>query len=263
MRLAMIVSFAAAALAQQPTSPRFEVVSIRPVPRDAPPTMRTVDFTPVLPGGQFVDSRTSLMSMVLIAYDVKNPSQQLTGLPAWARQQSYAVAAKPAADFPALSAAENYERVRSMVRAMLEDRFQLRIHTETRQEPVLLLEVAKGGPKIKEVDAPAPPAKAMPVGAAWDGNGGRIIGNKSTMESLAGSLSLMMKRPVVDATRLTGHYDFDIKWSSPDAGGEALAAEAPALIVSMLEQQMGLRLVRRTGPVQYWIVDHVAPPTEN
>jgi uncharacterized protein (TIGR03435 family) len=83
------------------------------------------------------------------------------------------------------------------------------------------------------------------------------------MAGVADALTVMMKRPVADATGLAGHYDFDIRWSSPDAGEPALAAEAPALIVSMLEHQMGLRLVKTTGPVQYWIVDRIAPPGEN
>jgi uncharacterized protein (TIGR03435 family) len=253
---------AGAASAQQPP-PKFEVVSIRPVPANAPSVVRTVDFTAVLPGGQYVDSRTALLFMISFAYDVRNPSQQLAGLPEWAKRQAYSVAAKPAADFPALSPAANREQVRLMLRAMLEDRFQLRIHSETRQEPILRLEVAKGGVKIKEVDPPVPPARPMPPGAAWDGSGGRIIGNKSTMAGVASALTIMMKRPVIDATGLKGHYDFDVKWSSPDAGGEALAAEAPGLVVSMLEHQLGLRLVKATGPVTYWIVDHIAPPAEN
>jgi hypothetical protein len=48
-------------------SPKFEVVSIREVPANAPPVMRTQDFTPVLPGGQCVDSRTSLNFMIAFA----------------------------------------------------------------------------------------------------------------------------------------------------------------------------------------------------
>jgi hypothetical protein len=48
-------------------SPKFEVVSIREVPANAPPVTRTQDFTPVLPGGQFVDSRTSLNFMIAFA----------------------------------------------------------------------------------------------------------------------------------------------------------------------------------------------------
>src|SRR5687767_688256 len=106
--------------------PRFEIVSIRPVPPNTPPTLRAADFNPVLPGGQYIDSRASLFLLVAFAYDVKNPSKQLVGLPGWAMDASYAIGAKPAQDFPVLSEAENRERVRLMLRHMLEDRFRLR-----------------------------------------------------------------------------------------------------------------------------------------
>lgn len=89
-RTGLSALLAAALGAQQPTppaAPRFEVVSIRPVPPNAPLLTRDQDFTPVLPGGQYIDSRTVLLFMVTFAYDVKNPSTQLVGLPKWAQNQ--------------------------------------------------------------------------------------------------------------------------------------------------------------------------------
>ena len=149
-----------------PTQPRFDVVSIRAVPPNAPTVMTDPDSTPILPGGGYVDSRAMLHSMIAFAYNV--PSwRQVIGLPNWAENQLFAVAAKPAEDFPALPSHENREQVRLMVRAMLADRFHLQLHTETRKEPVYNLEVAKAGIKIKEVDPPVPPAKEGHVGAAY------------------------------------------------------------------------------------------------
>lgn len=141
-RIGLAASFAAAVLAAQPAAPKFDVVSIRVVPPNAPPTMREQGFTPVLPGGQYVDSRASLFFMIAFAYNVKNPAIQMTGLPRWTEGESYAVAAKAGPDFPTLPPAENYEQMRLMMRAMLADRFHLRLHTETCQEKVLNLEVA-------------------------------------------------------------------------------------------------------------------------
>ena len=84
-------------LAQPPTAPSFEVVSIHPVPPDAPPLMRTQAFTPILPGGQYIDSRTSLLFMIAFAYNVK-VSLNLLGLPNWAQKQSFSITAKPPQD---------------------------------------------------------------------------------------------------------------------------------------------------------------------
>jgi len=232
--------------------------------------MRDADFTPVLPGGQYVDSRTSLGWMIGLAYDMRNANlgRQLVGLPKWGKEQSYAVSAKPAPGFPALSPDENREQVRLMMRAMLTDRFHLQLHTETRQERIFKLEVAKGGAKLKAVDPPVPPAKENYVQAAMGNDGGiRMIADKSTMTDLALTLSLVLDRTVVNETGLTAHYDFDVRWHGPGGGQppetQFGGPELTALLISNLQDQFGLRLTSTTGPVEYWVVDHVEPPTDN
>ncbi|MBS1859182.1 MAG: TIGR03435 family protein [Acidobacteria bacterium] len=265
-RIGLPALYFCAICAAQP--PKFDVVSIRVVPPNTPPTMREIGFTPVLPGGRYLDSRASLFFMIAFAYDVKNPSLQLTGLPKWAESQSFAVAAKPAEGFPALPPAENRERVRLMVRAMLAERFSLRLHTETRQEAMFSLEVAKGGVKMKESAPPVPPAREAPVGAAMDNSSGRMIGERSTMAGLAGALVIFLKRPVIDRTGLTGYYDFDVKWRSPETPdgqppSRGFDTEGAGLLISNLQSQLGLRLRKIRGPVEYWVVDQVKPPTEN
>lgn len=176
--IGIVAAFAAGVLfAQQPAEPRFDVVSIREVPPNTPPSLRSQDFTAVLPGGQFIDPRTPLSHMIVFAYGVKS-YLQLAGLPGWADAKSFSVAAKPAESFPVLSPDENREQVRLMMRAMLAERFHLKLHTETRQERVMKLETAKGAIKVQEVEAPVPPAKEGPVNAALGDRGGRIIGKK-------------------------------------------------------------------------------------
>jgi uncharacterized protein (TIGR03435 family) len=262
---------AGAIIAQQPASsvePKFDVVSIRPVPPNAPPMMREQTFTPVIPGGQFVDSRTNLLSMIAFAYDVEDPSIRLVGLPDWAKTRAFSVSAKPASDFPTLPLAENREQVRLMLRAMLEDRFHLQLRIETRQERMYNLVVAKSGFKFKEVDPPMLPEIEGPVNAAMGDNGGRIIGKKSTMSGMAKMLVIFLKRPVIDQTGLKGYYDFDAKWRAPESPdgqppAQTFGAAAGGLLISTLQDQFGLRVTNGAGPVKYWVVDHVEPPTEN
>ena len=126
-----LVGFAALFFAaEQPTAPaepRFEVVSIHPIAPNEPPLVRDQNFTPILPGGQYADSRAGLLFMITF-YDVKNPSTQLIGLPNWARNQTFSVSAKPPQGFPTLPPDENREQVRLMMRTMLTDRFHLRLH---------------------------------------------------------------------------------------------------------------------------------------
>jgi uncharacterized protein (TIGR03435 family) len=252
---------------QAPAGPAFEVVSIHPVPADAPLVMRAWDFDPVLPGGQYVNSRAVLVSMISFAYNVENASNRLLGLPGWAKERSFAVSAKAAQGLPALPPSENYEQVRLMVRAMLADRFHLQLHTETRRENVLSLEIAKGGIKIKEVDPPTGLLKERPVGCALGDDGGHMVGDRSTITSLAGVVSLFLKRPVIDRTGLTGYYSFDFRWSAPEtadrpSASQELSAVGTGLLISAV-QDLGFRLRQTKGAVRYWVVDHIEPPTEN
>jgi uncharacterized protein (TIGR03435 family) len=84
---------------------------------------------------------------------------------------------------------------------------------------------------------------------------------------MAKMLVLFLKRPVIDRTGLQGYYDFDIKWSaaeSPDGqAGRGFGAVGSALLTSALQERFGLRLSYGTGPIEYWVVAHVEPPTGN
>jgi uncharacterized protein (TIGR03435 family) len=166
--------------------------------------------------------------------------------------QSYTVAAKAGPDFPNLPAGENGQRVRQMLRAMLEDRFHLRLHTEIRQAKIFELRVARGGFKFPAVAPPVPPAKEGHVGMALGDDGGRMIGRTTTISDMPGALTLFLNRPVIDKTRLKGYYDFEVKWRAPGPASSGLGAEG-----------IGLRVVEAKGSVEYWVMDHVEPPTKN
>jgi uncharacterized protein (TIGR03435 family) len=247
--------------------PKFEVVAIREIPPNAPPTMREQRYTPVKPGGQFIDPRMGLISLIEFAYGIRNDFQ-LSGLPDWARSRSWSISAKPAEGFPLLPPAENVEQVRRMMRAMLTDRFHLQLHTETRQEPVFEMVIAKGGVKLKEVDAPETPEKEGLVNMALGDRGGRMIAEKAGMGRLAPVLALWLKRPVIDKTGLKGFYSYDFTWTAPDrADGtrppESLGADGIALLLSTVQERIGVQVRKTTGPVEYFVVDHAEPPTGN
>jgi uncharacterized protein (TIGR03435 family) len=223
-------------------APRFDVVSIRLVPPDAPVLMRDPGFSSVLPGGRFNDPRISLPVMIGVAYAVKNGSQ-IVGLPNWAENTSYSIAAKAGEDFSAATPEDNLEQVRLMMRALLADRFHLQIHSETQNQKGLLLEVAKGGLKIKEVSAPTPPSKEGLVGAAARKyGGGRIVGTKATMAGLARCLTNCLRQPVIDHTGLKGYYDFDLTWTGEgqDTSASFGAFDFVAGAISTLRDAVGL-----------------------
>jgi uncharacterized protein (TIGR03435 family) len=92
------------------------------------------------------------------------------------------------------------------------------------------------------------------------------------MEMLAGQLSGQLQGPVTDTTGLTGKYDISLYWtagngirtSPPGAEPTALASDPGPTLTQALQDQLGLRVESRKGPVDFVVVDHAEKvPTEN
>ncbi len=132
-----------------------------------------------------------------------------------------------------------------MLQALLEDRFKLKIHRETRQVPVYALTVAKGGSKLQQVtegscvppDFSTWPMPVLSPGKKYcisRGAGGRIGPNtkihedEATVDYICKLLQMVMGRPVIDKTGLPGKYKFDLEFaidqSTPNMAGPESAA---------------------------------------
>jgi uncharacterized protein (TIGR03435 family) len=174
-----------------------------------------------------------------------------------------------------------------MLQALLEDRFRLKVHRETRQVPVYVLTVAKGGAKLQHVaqgscvppDNSTWPMPKLPPGKHYcvsRGAGGRYGPNtmlhedEATVDYMCKLLQLVMGRPVIDRTGLTGQYKFDLKFaidqSTPNVIGPEYAQPsddppAPSIFTAM--QQLGLKLEATKGARDFLVIDHVERPTEN
>jgi uncharacterized protein (TIGR03435 family) len=82
-----------------------------------------------------------------------------------------------------------------------------------------------------------------------------------------------LDRPVIDKTGITGKFNFRIEFAPDEAtpffrtaGGDPSAVPAePAgpSIFTALREQLGLKLERATGPVEFLIIGHVERPSEN
>ena len=103
---------------------------------------------------------------------------------------------------------------------------------------------------------------------------GRRLGScGSTMEALASRFPMYVGRMVVDRTGLTGAYDYDLRFGDrpiPGAGHgggfpfptQPVDPDAPSLFTA-LEEQLGLKLVPQTAPVEVLVIDSVAQPKPN
>ena len=156
------------------------------------------------------------------------------------------------ASFPA-----KMDQMMKMLGPLLEERFQLKVHRETRDVPGFALVVAKGGPKMAASDQPG-------VGS-WRERRNEITSFSLDMKMLAYILAGSLGSPVADATGLTGTYDFTLDYSTERGAtaGPSVPPSAPDLAVA-LRQQLGLQLVRKKEPFDVVVVDAVDKmPTAN
>jgi uncharacterized protein (TIGR03435 family) len=146
------------------------------------------------------------------------------------------------------------ERLGLLLQSLLEDRFALKIHRETRESTVYSLVMAKGGPKMT-VDSGEGGSSSNTN--SRDG-ASTMVAKRTTVDRLASRLERQVGRRVTDNTGLTAAYDFTLTWSqdlNPDSG-------LPSIFTA-LQEQLGLRLDSTKGPVDMIVVDSVERPSEN
>jgi len=226
--------------AQEPPRPQFEVASVKPnlTPR------RDKDGSGIHPGtGGVSVKRASLKSLLMWAYGVK--AYQVVSGVNWLDSEFYDIEAKA-------SEKAGKDQLMLMMQALLEIRFQLVQHRETREIPANELSVDKAdknGPKLHEV----PPGDKIggQVRFAMAGKAKQLIGTQAPISELIvwlNSLLIDSGRPVIDRTGLTGAYDFQLEWL-PDDDFPAAALSAA------LQQQLGLKLEAAKAPVEMLVID--------
>ena len=227
-------------------------------------------------GGTLTVINNPLTNVIDNAYGIRR--YQLIGGPDWINSDRYNIQAKAAGDAPRAE-------MMSMLQLLLEGRFKLKVHRETRELPVYVLTVAKGGIKLQPareggcVNAdPRYPRRPAPGEKLTPSCGNNIItastwnASAIDMASAAAALVGVLGRNVIDKTGITGKYDIHVQWT-PDqapagvdtaAQSNALASEnAPPPLVTVLEQDLGLKLESTRGPVDVLIIDHVERPSED
>ena len=244
--------------------PQFDVISVRPN-KDSNQTR--MQFTPDGLRGIAVTVRFLLYE----GYGGIN-HEQVIGEPAWSNTAGFDIDAKVApADVPTLSKM-TFEQRRTMFQSVLAERFKLAVHHETRELPLYVLSVAKGGPKFKESAPDDPAATARRRGMTI--NNGKLTANDAQLSMLVTMLSRSTGRTVVDKTGLAGNYDFTLEWapdeggpSSPGAATGAATGSAPdqsaPSIFTAVQEQLGLKLESSKGPLDVIVVDHIERPTED
>jgi uncharacterized protein (TIGR03435 family) len=141
-----------------------------------------------------------------------------------------------------------------MLQSLLAERFQLKLHRETRVLPIYALVVVKSGIKFK----PAKPGEDGDL-SGW---GGHLEATAKTMDAFADYLNGVREladRMVLNRTSLTATYDFELDWSRDRGDGGAQDSEFPGLYTA-LEEQLGLKLEPEKATTEVIIVESASEP---
>jgi uncharacterized protein (TIGR03435 family) len=226
----------------------FEVASVKP---GKPPAQSTMTSSP---GGQrFVARNMPLVWLISAAYNV--PMRQISGLSQELSNEGYDIEAK--AEHPV-----DRQQMMRMLQMLLEDRFKLAVRREAKELKAQVLVVAKGGAKVNENQDGAELAMR------------KITGNKMSYRNMpmalfANLLAFAVDDVVVDQTGLKASYDFTLDYYRGPGGVGVKEGREPApdpngpSLQTALQEQLGLKLESRKGPVEMLVVDHIERPSVN
>jgi uncharacterized protein (TIGR03435 family) len=267
--LALVLFIAGAPVVAQ--QPAFEVASIKPDVSGQPGPLFEL-----FPG--FHVERATLKSLVLMAYGIHD--FQLSGGPGWINSDRYNIEAK--AQAPA-AFSQDYRMLQyQRMQTLLEDRFKLAVHRETKELPIYELTIAKGGPKLQPPsciqrdagDRTIAPGKTM---SDYCGFGitsrGLVELTTATMGNLANTFSAELSRIVIDRTGISGMFHIHLTFTPDDSTirlpdipglpGEPAPTVDGTNIFTAIQEQLGLKLESAKGPVDVLVIDHVEKPSEN
>ena len=215
---------------------RFEIATVEAVP-NGPDLFRGVLGTAV--NGEVRLTNATLLECLRFAFGIGN-NFQIVG-PDWIHSTEYRfnVFAKAPANTPPAE-------IRLMLQNLLAERLRIAMHREQRELAYLALMVSKNGLKLRE---------ATP-GSDASGNrqvAGNIASNSISIAELTSLLSHFLGQPVLNQTGLGGWYDVKLQWTTDAGAPDDLAANAA--IFAALEEQLGLTLERRHGPLEVIVVD--------
>ena len=246
MRTTLIVLLLAGACVAQGL--KFDVATVKKVEGGVPPgdIPRNMETTP----GNFAMRNVALRFAVEWAWDLKD--YEIVG-PDWIKgDERYDIQAKAGG-----SASD--DEMRQMLQALLLERFQMKVHRETRELPVYVLLPGKGEAKVKTAGPDEKPGLS--------GNAQGVTFTAFPISRFTFMLTRRMDRPVLDQTGLKGIYDYTIDLSGLGFAGrpaERQEGEAGPSVFTTVQRDLGLKLEARKEPISILVIDSASRmPTEN
>ena len=216
----------------------------------------------------FSGTNITLSELVSYAYQIRE--DLISGLPGWVDSTHFDITAKVSDPDHSILDKLTRAQIKTMLRPVLADRFQLKVHTEIKTLPVYDLVLTKDGPKFQKSPPPPddpdhPTPKVQHRKTSWQINNGDLTATALPLSTLTNALAEELDRTVIDKTGLTDVYDLKLRWT-PDEDANAAdngAADRPPDLFTALQEQLGLKLDPAKGPVTTLVVDHAEQPTPN
>lgn len=272
----LVAVLGVSASAQAP-KPQFEVASVK---ASGPVVPSRGTWTDVinsvglrrLPDGITAPQET-VHSLIITAYGVL--PYQIVGAPDWVQSDRFDINAKAATNVPVA-------QIQLMMQSLLEDRFKLVTHREQREMRHQALVLARGanalGPGLFRMDVSCSPMAVNELRRQFPekylsplGNGVSSSCSNRGVELLAASLASDLGTPVIDATGLEGPFYWAFRAERPRRNSNLSSnlgapltdpSDLPGLSTAF-EEQLGLKLESRKGPIEVLVIDSVSRPTEN
>lgn len=264
---------------EESSTPKFEVISVK-LNRSPDPRKGGLQF---LPNGRFLATNMPLIQVIAAAWNLPRQSQRLVlASGVQMLDDVYDIEAVPEKrTFPdGLATEERVVRMRLMVQALLEDRFKLSILREPREQPVYVLVVGKGGPKLERSEfqeqncSETDPAKWISNPACHFMNGnqnGGLHGASVTISQVVERLqNIAIDRPLLDKTGLTAFYNIQTEgWTpmrpSPNTNpqGDPTADISARPTLFEIFERLGLRMESQRAIIDMFVIDHIEKPSEN
>lgn len=254
-----LAAFLATACFGQPAqpAPTFTIADVHPSTRSSNPNVYMTGG--VLRSGRYDLRKATMLNLIATAWGM--PADRVLGGPSWLELDRFDIAATAP---PKTS----QDSVKQMLQSLLADRFNLKVHMDTKPVPGFVLSMGQGKPKMKESDGTGstgcqgvpqtPEPGAIPYALVQCRN--------VTMDALAVELRNMagayITTTVVNSTGLKGTWDFDLKWTARAL--LSLAGSDAITIYDAVDKQLGLKLAAGEVPSQVIVVDSVERrPTPN
>jgi uncharacterized protein (TIGR03435 family) len=238
--------------------PSFEVATIKPNNSGASGLQQLT-----LNGRNFTVKNASLGDLIAFAYNVQ--IKQIVGGPDWMDKDRYDIAAVPEQE-----GIPNPQQLRVMIQKLLTDRYSLKFHHDKRELSAYVLTVGKNPQKLKptELSGPLPGIGFRPTPA-----GLTLNVRNGTLADFTGFLqAIVLDRPVVDQTAITGKFDFQFTFTPDDSEFSGHppplpthtdATEPSPGLFEAIQQQLGLKLDAVKTAVDVIAIDHVEKVSAN